>query len=292
VREISGPVLADYNKAGIQSACWDLRVQPAPAPALGRGGEGRGDAGRQGGQSDDEETRRNPFGAGCGGGGGGFGGGGGRGGGGGASPGPFVLPGVYNVSLVVDGKSVDTKPLRVLGDPQVVLTEAERKKMFDMAMEMHELQRRVTDVANSLAPVSRQLPEVAKTVAGRTDLPADVKSSFDAFNAELSALMTRLAAAAGGGGRGGGGGGGRGGPDPNNPFVRLGQAKNGLIAGMPVTAMTTQAYNDAKAQIPKAITEATSLLSKAQAMSTVLATHNITLTVPAPNKPTTSSSNR
>ena len=30
VREISGEVLANRNKPGIQSACWDLRVQPAP----------------------------------------------------------------------------------------------------------------------------------------------------------------------------------------------------------------------------------------------------------------------
>ena len=30
VREISGPALANSTKAGIQSACWDLRVQPVP----------------------------------------------------------------------------------------------------------------------------------------------------------------------------------------------------------------------------------------------------------------------
>ena len=42
VREISGPVLANSIKPGIQSACWDLRVQPVPAPAgAGRGGQGR-----------------------------------------------------------------------------------------------------------------------------------------------------------------------------------------------------------------------------------------------------------
>ena len=37
VREISGTVLANSNKAGIQSACWDLRVQPLPTPAGGGG---------------------------------------------------------------------------------------------------------------------------------------------------------------------------------------------------------------------------------------------------------------
>ena len=48
VREISGPVLASANKAGIQSACWDLRVQPLPAPVAPGGGAGRGGRGPAG----------------------------------------------------------------------------------------------------------------------------------------------------------------------------------------------------------------------------------------------------
>ena len=79
VREISGPVLEQNKGAGIQTACWDLRVQPAPAPP--RGGRRGGPAG-----SDQATVRRragpptradavraprrrrpSPFGAGCGG---------------------------------------------------------------------------------------------------------------------------------------------------------------------------------------------------------------------------------
>src|SRR5262245_40366192 len=37
LREISGEVLAKKTGAGIQSACWDLRVQPSPAPPRGAG---------------------------------------------------------------------------------------------------------------------------------------------------------------------------------------------------------------------------------------------------------------
>ena len=47
VREISGPALANSNKAGIQTACWDLRVAPVPNPDLGQGA-GRGQGGGQG----------------------------------------------------------------------------------------------------------------------------------------------------------------------------------------------------------------------------------------------------
>ncbi len=72
VREISGTVLANSNKPGIQSACWDLRVQPAPAPPPppGRGGAGRGGeaaagrAGEAGGPGQNQE-QTSPFGAGC-----------------------------------------------------------------------------------------------------------------------------------------------------------------------------------------------------------------------------------
>ena len=103
VREISGQVLANANKAGLQSACWDLRVQPVPAAApVGRGGDqagrggdqagrggdqaGRGGAAEQGGRGGNQNQPANPFGAGCGGG-GGFGGGSGFGGGGNPVPG-------------------------------------------------------------------------------------------------------------------------------------------------------------------------------------------------------------
>ena len=70
VREISGTVLANVTKPGIQSACWDLRVQPAPTPPP-FGGRG-GDQGRQGGAAGPggQQAQTNPFGDGCSGGGG------------------------------------------------------------------------------------------------------------------------------------------------------------------------------------------------------------------------------
>ena len=46
------------------------------------------------------------------------------------------------------------KPLRVVGDPEVVLTEAQRKQLFDMAMEMHDLQKRAHRRGGRRAPRS------------------------------------------------------------------------------------------------------------------------------------------
>ncbi|HEY0874745.1 MAG TPA: hypothetical protein VGD94_14830 [Vicinamibacterales bacterium] len=271
VREISGNVLRNSNKAGIQAACWDLRVQPVPNPNIGQQ-QGRG-GGRQGGpgQDDDDDPQPVRFGAGCTGGGGGFGGGGG------GNPGPYVLPGAYTVALVVDGKTVGTKPLRVMADPEVVLTQAERKRLYDMAMEMHDLQRRVNTVAERILPVRQQLPEVMKQVGSKSDLPADVKTQAESFNKEFTELANKIAPQGGGRGRGGFGGGG----GTPSPVARMAQAKNGMMGGMWPTQMTMDAYNEAKSGVPAAITEANTMIAKAEALSAALAKHGIKLDVPA-----------
>ena len=265
VRELSGNVLRNSNKAGIQAACWDLRVQPVPNVDLGQGGgrQGRG-GGRGGGQDDDDdEPQQVRFGAGCTG--GGFGGG---------NAGPFVLPGTYTVELLVDGKAVGSKPLRVTGDPEVVLTQAERKRLFDMAMELHDLQRRANGVISSIVPVQRQLPEVMKQVASKADLPADVKAQAEAFQKELTGMMTSLVPQ--GRGRGGRGGGGT-----PSPIARAAQAKNGMMGGMWPTQTTMNAYNEAKSGFPGAVKQINDMLKKAQALSAALSKHGITLNVPA-----------
>jgi hypothetical protein len=261
VREIGGDVLAKSRAAGIQTACWDLRVTPGPvAETPGRGGPG--------GQA--ERETESPFGAGCGTGGGGSGGFGG----GGGNAGPFVLPGTYTVSLVVDGKTVDSKPLKVVADPEVSLTDAERKKMFDMAVEAHALQGRATEVANALGPFNRQMAGLVKEIAGRADVAADVKASFDALEKDRAAIAPKFAVPAG---RGFGGGGAA----SASLLVKVGQATNGLMGGLWPTATTLKALEDAKRDVPKAVAGANALFTKAAAVSQVLEKYNLKLAAPA-----------
>ncbi len=104
---------------GINRVYWDLRHQPLPPlagqrPAVGGGG----------------------------GGGGGFGGGG--------NNGPNVLPGDYRVTLVVDGKDVATKTVRVSGDKAMPMTDADRKTWHDTALSLHDLQRSANDAADAV----------------------------------------------------------------------------------------------------------------------------------------------
>jgi hypothetical protein len=236
----------------------------------GGGGGGRGQGGNQ---------QPDPFGFGCGGGGGGgFGGGGG----GGGTPGPYVLPGNYNVALVVDGKNVETRPMRVAGDPDVMLTEVQRKQLYEMGMEMHELQKRTTEAAASLATLNRQIAQVSSEMASKSDVPAEVKTALDSLKTEATALAVKLPAAAAGGGRGGGGGGGgRGGAD-TSVAGKIGQAKNGVSGGMWPNSMTMKAYADAKTDAPKALSDANALFARAAAVGTSLAKYNLKLDPPKP----------
>jgi hypothetical protein len=284
VREISGPVLAKSNGAGMQSACWDLRVQPLPSALAGGAGPAPGGQGAQPAGSGAGTPVASPFGAGCATSGGGFGGGGFFGGA--STAGPFVMPGTYNVALVVDGKTVDTRPLRVMADPEVALSAVEARRMFDMAMELHDLQKRGTAAADALRPLVTRLTELAKEIGTRTDVPAEVKTAFEAYHKEVTALAPTLIMQPGGGGFGGGGGqGGPGGAAAQlNVLTRLGQAKNGLMATMPVTASTTRAYSEAKTNVPKAIVDANALFAKGAALSGSLATYKLKLEAPSPVK--------
>ena len=79
IREIPDNDLRDARKAGINRVYWDLRYAPLPPVASQPAGGGGGGGG---------------FGAAA------------------ANNGPFVMPGEYRVTLVVEGKDIATKPVQ------------------------------------------------------------------------------------------------------------------------------------------------------------------------------------
>jgi hypothetical protein len=148
----------------------------------------------------------------------------------GASPlGPYVLPGTYNVALMIAGKSVETKTLKVVLDPELQMTDAQRKRHYDMTMELHDLQRRGTLVAEALTMIDGQMADVTTKVKD-SKAPESVKTQFDTFAKDFAALKSKFGVGGGrwgrsrwrrggGGGRGGGGRGG-GGADCGGCAVR------------------------------------------------------------------------
>jgi photosystem II stability/assembly factor-like uncharacterized protein len=282
IREL---VVANHNQPGIQTTCWDLRVEPLPAAGGaggGRGGGAGGGGGRGGGAAVLESGPTAGFSNPCGGG----AGGGGRGGGGAA---PYVLPGAYNVALVVDGKVADTKSMKVAMDPAIQMSDAQLKRYYDITMDLHDLQRRGEEAATAMAPFFTQMSNIAAKLPDLKDAPADVKASFAALNREFDAARVKFgvpAAAAGGGGRGGGGGGGRGGgAAPENLVTRAGTLKTQILAfwEMPGDTLMKE-YADIHAGYPKAVSEINAVYTKATAMVAALKKYDFTLNVPVPAK--------
>jgi hypothetical protein len=248
-------VANDRLDPGIQTTCWDMRVEPiAEGPAAAGGGRGPGGGGAAGAGAG---GRRGAAGGGgpyaplpqpepglsaenvCGGGTGGRGGGGGGRGGGAATEGPLVPAGTYTVTLAVDGKTIESKPLKVVLDPAVQMTDLQQKRYFDMLMDLQDLQRRGAAARDALVPFDAQMSDAATKVTDSKAVPTAVKTQFADLDKDFATLRERFGVnAAGGGGRGGraGGAGGAGGGGRAGGGGAAVQGAPGAPAGPPDAA--------------------------------------------------------
>ena len=303
VRELTVPAIR--NKSGIQMMCWDQRVAPiTPLPVRRAGGAGApggpgGGPGRQGGPGGARAVPGVPeplppvgykaespcppaADSGAPGGGGGGGGGGGFFGGGGNNLGPLVVPGTYTVSLLADGKVLDSKPLRLVMDPAVQLTGSDRARYNAIATDLHELHRKGTDAARPLAAlydeVLRAAPKVDSSAA-----PANVKAEWADFRKQFDSLRAKfgIPVVAGGGFGGGGGGAAAAAAAAANVLGRVGTLKGSIqgIWELP-TAGTMRQVSNARSELNSAMTQARAFMDRARAMSRTLSAHGVTLTVP------------
>jgi hypothetical protein len=161
--------------------------------------------------------------------------------------------------------------------------------------------------ANSLRAVGAQLGDVGERVRSSTNVPASVKTQYDAFARDFETIGGKLgvsaapsgaaaaaAAAAGaaggrgaaGGGRGAGGAGGRGGggaggADTENVLGRAGTVKNSVMAEWqaPTPGMVRQ-YNEVRLALPRATTDGDALIVRARAIAASLDRYGVKLNVP------------
>ncbi|HVX41536.1 MAG TPA: hypothetical protein VHB25_18400 [Gemmatimonadaceae bacterium] len=276
-------------QAGIQTVCWDMRGAPIvePAPDSAAGGRGGAAGGRARGpavpgvpqpvptpytamnpclaQPDSGAPTR----------GGGFGRGGALGG-----PAPYALPGTYTVALVSDGKVLDSKALKVIGDPDVHLTTAQAAAYNALLDDLHAMQRRAVVTASALNALYRQMADVSKKVTESSAVPATVKAQFTAFSKQLDAVREKFGVPLPApGGRGGGGRGAA--PDPANVLARESALKNSLMGVWEVpSASSVRQYNAIKTAMPRALADANAVLARAATVSKSLASYGITMTVP------------
>jgi photosystem II stability/assembly factor-like uncharacterized protein len=226
VREISGNDVRDRNKPGLNIVKWDLRVQPlrplppppgAPAAQAGGGG------------------------------GGGFGGGG--------NNGPYVLPGTYKATLTVNGRDANTIDVVVKGDPEISITDADRRMWFDTARELHQLQSKANEVAEMVQNAFAQVQMIQQQTKD-ANLSANQKQQLDAVVKEFETVRRRLGLGQQGGGGGFGGG-------NENLRGRFGQLK-GQIMGSTALPTNTQMMQvrEVRAALPGLIDQANAAVAK------------------------------
>jgi hypothetical protein len=238
VRELSADDLKEKNKAGINVAYWDLRVAPLPGPQEGAG-----------------------F----------FGGG---------TQGPFVLPGEYRVSLTVDGKAAaadgqgTTRTITVQGDPEVQISDADRRVWFETSSELHALHGRINGAADALNTMNQQMGDIRDALRQAKDAPADAKTRVDSVGTALDSMRRRVV----GGGFGGGGGGGAG-----ALRGRITQLKGGIMASTSLpTEVQMRQLGEVRAALPKALDEVNAMVASFDGLLTYLAGRGI---YPAKPKP-------
>jgi hypothetical protein len=225
VREITGNDLNDARGAGINRVYWDLRHQPlvplAGQPAVGGGG-----------------------------GGGGFGAGG--------NNGPNVMPGEYRVTLVVDGKDIATKSVRVSGDKDMTMTDAERRTWHDTALNLHDMQRVANSAAEAVNTLATQLTAAEALLKSAANAPPAAKNAIADANTKLTDLRRRLGLGQPGGGGGGGGFGGQ----QGNVRGQLGQVKGQVMGStsMP-TAQQIRSSVELREDLTKAIADTNELIT-------------------------------
>ena len=205
--------------------------------------------------------------------------------------GPHVAPGTYTVALVADGKTVDTKPLKVVLDPALNYTDQMGTRYFAVTADLHAMQRRATAVANALGALYPQMTDIASKIDARSDVPAAVKTQFATLNRDFNAIRPKFGVpapvVAPAAGRGGGGG-GRGGAlpaDSANVVSKVGTLKAQIqnIWEIPSEGLVRQ-YTNLKLSLPKAIADGNAFLAKVPAVSSALKKYDLTLTVPTVEK--------
>jgi photosystem II stability/assembly factor-like uncharacterized protein len=284
IREIPAP--ESRRQPGIRTLCWDMRYQPIEMPQAPGGPGGAGAGARRGGSraeipgvptplADPGYLSANPCDLGEDeGGGGGFGGSG-------ANAGPFVTPGTYDVALVVNGTTVDTKPMHIIMDPAVELSGVERVAYDEMLLSLHELQRRGTEMAGHLDALYAQVVEISGTISDMEDVPDDVKAQFSTFKEAFDELRVKFGVPMPAGGSGRGRFGRRGGGDPANVLARTSSLKSNIMSfwEAPSGALVSQFY-EVRPLLDTAIVEAEVCLDRARTLAPTLEDYDLTLAVP------------
>src|SRR5262245_5633545 len=248
VREIFADIIKGKTEAGVDTINWDLRVEPLTPPRTQPQGQG-------------------------GGGGGGFGGGG--------LNGPFVHPGKYQLTLKVDGKELAKEDISVEGDSEITIAEADRRAMFETAMELHGMQRVFNEASDRVAAMNESIRTMQQALKENKESPEVLKTRVEEFSKRLEPVTRRFGINQGGAGEGASEGG----------FASQSQSLRFRLSGLKggVMASTSRPTETQSRQVPglrslmdKAIQEANKLIAELPALQKEMAESGV---YPAAVKP-------
>jgi len=156
VRTLRGNATKDGLAAGVNSAVWDLRVEPIPGPA----------------PATPPPPGANPDGN--------------------VTEGPLVPPGEYQVALVLNGKEAGSGKVRVLGEPDIVISDADRRARYDALKELQTLGNRVQHASAAVRKANDQLTQIKAALTDSAAIPAPVKGTLDSLTKALEPLKKQF----------------------------------------------------------------------------------------------------
>jgi hypothetical protein len=168
-----------------------------------------------------------------------------------------VLPGTYRATLNVNGRDANTIDVVVKGDPEIKITDTDRKLWFETAKDLHDLQTKANDVAELVQNANAQVNTLTQQTRGVTLAP-NTNQALDGVTKEFEVLRRRLGLNQGGPGGGGGFGAGN-----ENVRGRIGQLK-GAIMGVTSVPTNTQLMQirEVKVALPIVIDQANATVAK------------------------------
>ncbi|MBA3885768.1 MAG: hypothetical protein H0X67_08545 [Acidobacteria bacterium] len=172
VRQIGSDEMPGTD-AGIRRIVWNLRHQPLPEPAALRRPDGvaaffSGNQKRAHSYRQIDRQELNSL------------------------YGPFVLPGLYRVTLTVDGRDVEVRGLTVNPDPLIPISEGERRAWRDATLDVHDLQRVAHAASDRTTVLAAHFSVLETAVKKRAGLPASVGEEVAAMARRLGDLRLRL----------------------------------------------------------------------------------------------------
>jgi hypothetical protein len=162
--------------------------------------------------------------------------------------GPFVLPGEYRVQVTADGRA-HTKTVKVVADPLVEMSDADRDTLYRTLLTLTDMQRTAGSAAEAVTRLDQRLQQVAETLKAYPNAPAAVNTALASATKQVTELRAAIAGAAGG--RGGGGGGGGGGVQPLRN--RINSIKSEVVGSQ---SLPTQVQTAQVAALRKQLTDA------------------------------------